>query len=289
MSLAPQQAPSTGLSWDRSPPSGLARSAISHGNDGSSSHSAVNVPHNERLLSALGGGLAVVWGLSHHSVGGKLAAALGSALIYRGVSGHCHVYEALGIDRAHDHSALAHGGHARVDEPVALTGRARAARSFDVLRSVTVQRSAEAVFRAWRDPETFAQAMSHFASHTTLDAGRTRWTLEDPIGGEHSWVTEIVAEQPGKLIRWQTVQSAPLVKNLTLELRPAPGNRGTEMTLHLRLEPPRGVLGSALVKLFGKAPAWIIDRALFNVKSLLEAGELPSLKNNSSARSSART
>lgn len=143
----------------------------------------------------------------------------------RGVSGHCHVYQALGINRAGD------------DAPSALTGRQRDARSFEVLRTVTMQRSPDAVFRAWRQAETFARAMNHFASHTTLDSEHTRWTLTDPIGGEHSWVTEVVIDEAKKTLRWQTVETAPLVKNLTLELRPAPGNRGTEMTLHLRLDP----------------------------------------------------
>jgi len=278
MSLTPLESRSTPPSRAQSPRTGLARESKASPHDAGLAHSPVNVHSNERLISALAGGLAVAVGLSSRSLTGKLAAVVGSGLIYRGVSGHCHVYQALGIDRAQ-------GGA----EPSSLTGRERAARSLDILRSVTVQRSPEAVFRAWRQPETFAQALSHFASHTQLEGGRTQWTLKDPIGGEHSWVTEVVAEEPGKLIRWETVDSAPSVKNLTLELRPAPGNRGTEMTLHMRLEPPTGVLGALLVKLFGKTPTWVIDRALGNVKALLEAGELPSLKNNPAARASART
>jgi len=236
----------------------------------------VNVGSNERLASAMAGGLAVLWGISQRGATGTLAIALGSALVHRGVSGHCQLYGALGVDRAHSNG-----------EPYALTGHERAARDIDVLRSVTVQRTPHDVFRAWRRPETFAQAMAHFASHTSLEGERTRWTLHDPLGREHSWVTQIVDEQPGKRIRWQTVESAPLVKNLTLELRPAPGDRGTEMTLHLRLVPPSGPLGALLTKLFGKTPAWVLDRALGNVKSLLEAGEMPSLKNNPAARASA--
>lgn len=271
MSLSPLPYPEHIRS--RPPPSGRARSSITRPDQPAPSHLPVNVRSSERLVSALAGGFAIAWGLSRPGPGAKVAAALGSGLVFRGVSGHCHVYEALGIDRAPQVSAL--------------TGRARAPHHVDVLRTVTVLRSADAVFRAWRQPETFARAMRHFASHTSLGSGRTRWTLVDPIGREHSWVTEIVAEEPGKTLRWQTEASAPLLKNLTLELRPAPGNRGTEMTLHLRIEPPAGALGRALMKLVGKAPALVVERALGNVKSLLEAGEVPSLENNPSARTSA--
>jgi len=230
---------------------------------------------NERVISALAGGLAVAWGLSRRGPGARVAAALGSGLVFRGVSGHCHVYQALGIDRAHEPEASSPRAHGLAPHHV------------DVLRTLTVQRSPDAVFRFWRQPETFAQAMSHFATHTSLDGGRTRWTVVDPLGREHSWVTEIVAEEPGKALRWQTVANAPLIKNLTLEIRPAPANRGTDMTMHLRLEPPAGAFGRALTKLLGKVPAVIVERALGNAKSLLEAGEVPSLKNNPSARASA--
>jgi uncharacterized membrane protein len=268
MSLAPSPLHSMVPSRDRSSRGGLAPRPTTNRQTAASSHASVNVRSSERIVSTLAGGLAVGWGLSKQGPAGKLIAALGSALVYRGVSGHCHVYQALGVDSEHG---------------------TQHAPKIDVLRSVTAQRSAQDVFRAWRRPETFAQVLGHFASHTSLEGGRTQWTLHDPMGREHSWVTEVVAEEPNKMIRWQTVDGAPLLKSLTLQLHPAPGDRGTEMRLHLRLEPPSGVLGSVLGKLFGKAPAWVIDRALRNMKSLLEAGEVPSLKNNPAARASART
>jgi uncharacterized membrane protein len=243
------------------------------------SHRSVNVASKERLASALAGGFAVVWGLSHRSWTGKLTAALGSGLIYRGVSGHCHLYQALGIDRSH----TGEGTRALA------TGRERAERHYDILRSQTVQRSPDAVYRAWRQSETFAQAMSHFASLTALDDRRTRWAVKDPLGHEHSWVTSLVVDEPGELLRWVTEKDAPLVKSLTLQLTPAAAGRGTEMTLHLRIERPAGALGRLLTKLFGSVPNLVVERALRNVKSLLEAGELPSLTNNPAARASAAT
>jgi uncharacterized membrane protein len=256
----------------------LGPASTSRADPRSSSHAAVNVRSDERLVSALAGGFAVAWGLSHGATSGKLVALLGSALVYRGVSGHCHVYQGLGIDRVH--------GTERSSE--AARPRGLLATSHDMLRTVTVQRSADEVYRAWRDPETFARAMGHFASHTTRDATRTRWTLRDSLGHEHGWDAVLVVEEPGKRLQWQSVEDAPLLKNLTLSLRPAPGDRGTEMTLHLRLSPASGVLGGLLQKLLGRSPAWVLERALGNVKALLEAGEIPSLEHNPSARISAQ-
>src|SRR5687767_10920672 len=60
--------------------------------------SHANVGSTERTVSAAVGALLAVAGLSRRSVGGLALAALGGGLIYRGVSGHCPVYRAAGID-----------------------------------------------------------------------------------------------------------------------------------------------------------------------------------------------
>ncbi|MDB4991698.1 MAG: hypothetical protein JWN04_6876 [Myxococcaceae bacterium] len=237
-----------------------------------------NVRPRERVASALAGGVALTWGLAHRTWSAKAAALLGSGLVYRGVTGHCPMYHALGVASTGEAGAVA----------ALPSGRERAARSYNILRSVTVQKTAEQVYQAWHEPETFALVMSHFASLTSLPDQRTRWTLHDPLGGVHAWETSIVRDEPNKLVRWETDEHSELVKSLTLELAPAPGGRGTEMMLHLRLERPSGALGALLGKLLGKVPALVVERALGNAKCLLEAGELPSLKNNPAARRSAR-
>jgi hypothetical protein len=60
---------------------------------------SININKQERQLS-LAMGLALVGlGLgSGFKLRGLLMAAVGGAMAYRGATGHCHVYEALGID-----------------------------------------------------------------------------------------------------------------------------------------------------------------------------------------------
>lgn len=56
---------------------------------------SVNVGESERLLSMFGAGALVACGLMR----GNIAfLALGGALAYRGFTGQCHVYQALGMD-----------------------------------------------------------------------------------------------------------------------------------------------------------------------------------------------
>lgn len=239
--------------------------------------SRVNVHELERLASVLGGGLAVAWGLSRGSLTGKAAALVGGGLVYRGVTGHCQVYEALGVSSVEPREAGRLAPAAGRQNP----------RKYDVLRKVTVQKPAAEVYRAWKQPEMLARVMSHFAELHLTDEGRTRWAIRDPLGFTHSWETEVVEDEPNRVIRFGTTDAAPLFKTGTLTLGDAPGDRGTEVCLHLRLERPAGALGELLAKLLGPVPSWVVERALKNFKSLMEAGELPSIEKNPAARGSA--
>jgi uncharacterized membrane protein len=65
--------------------------------------SAVNVANAERWASTLGGVALTAYAikqLKDRSPAGAMLAAAGTALIYRGATGYCAVYEAAGIDRS---------------------------------------------------------------------------------------------------------------------------------------------------------------------------------------------
>src|SRR4051812_20169319 len=62
--------------------------------------SATNVSDTERLASVIGGGLLALLGLTRGSAAGLGLAALGAGLCKRGVTGHCEVYGALGLNTA---------------------------------------------------------------------------------------------------------------------------------------------------------------------------------------------
>jgi len=59
-----------------------------------------NVGTTERLFSLLSGGVLAAYGLSRRNTSGLLLAGVGAALVYRGASGHCDVYQALRLSSA---------------------------------------------------------------------------------------------------------------------------------------------------------------------------------------------
>lgn len=63
----------------------------------------VNVGKKERWAFALGGAALAALALRKRSKGSLGLAALGAPLLWRGATGHCPVYQRLGIDRTQDH------------------------------------------------------------------------------------------------------------------------------------------------------------------------------------------
>lgn len=58
----------------------------------------VNVGPSERAASTIGGALLAGLGLGQGGLLGLGLAAAGAALVYRGYSGHCSAYSAMGVN-----------------------------------------------------------------------------------------------------------------------------------------------------------------------------------------------
>src|SRR3954453_4790327 len=59
-----------------------------------------NVGEIERWISLMAGGAMAIYGLSRQSLGGAALALVGGSFVYRGVTGYCGAYQALGINTA---------------------------------------------------------------------------------------------------------------------------------------------------------------------------------------------
>ncbi|HWB11011.1 MAG TPA: DUF2892 domain-containing protein [Pirellulales bacterium] len=59
---------------------------------------SINMSETERTLSIVGGAALALYGVSRMPKGAMILLAGGLYAVYRGVKGHCDVYEQLGID-----------------------------------------------------------------------------------------------------------------------------------------------------------------------------------------------
>ncbi|HET8636923.1 MAG TPA: YgaP-like transmembrane domain [Acidobacteriaceae bacterium] len=232
--------------------------------------SGVNVSEAERAPSAALGGMLLMLGLGRwRSLSGVTLALAGGELLYRGITGHCHFYQALGISTA-NRRALSRGG-LQAGAP-------------EVERAITIGKSPKELYRLWREPRTLSQIMGHFAEITMAGENRQRWKAHTPLGQSIEWDARIVEDRPGEFLRWESLAGAKVPNHGCVRFRPAPGNRGTEVMLHSRFEPPGGAAGDWMAKQLGFVPRMLAAKALQRFKSLAETGEMPTLAHNPSAR-----
>ncbi len=225
----------------------------------------INVNPTERTISALAGGALLIQGFFRRSFAGPVLAA---PLLYRGISGHSFLYQALGINTT-DANQQSSNNDAVVE------------------RSITIGKSAEELYRLWSNPDILAQVMGDFAT-VTSNGDLWHWQIQTPFGQQQlEWETRIVQSLPGQMLRWQSNEDAPISNEGTLRFQPAPDNRGTETTLLIRFDPPGGPLGNQVMKRLDIVPRGLAEKILRRFKSLVETGEIPTLVANSAARKDA--
>lgn len=251
---------------------GVTRSSVSQGNAGGSTN--MNVGETERWVSTIGGGALAVYGITRLVQGNWLGAVLGlvgGSLVYRGTTGYCQMYGALGISTAEETN------NPNVSVP--------AHRGIKVEKSVTVNKSPEELYRFWRNFENLPRFMDHLESVRVENEGRSHWVAKAPAGTTVEWDAEIYNEKENELIAWRSLEGADVDNAGSVRFEPAPEGRGTIVRVSLKYDPPGGLLGSTFAKLFGEEPSQQIEEDLRRFKQVMEAGEAPTTEGQSSGRS----
>ncbi|AGY58791.1 SRPBCC family protein [Gloeobacter kilaueensis] len=211
-----------------------------------------NVGEGERWVSLGSGAVLTLYGLSRGNFGGFLLALLGGGLIYRGASGNCQLYRALGVSTASGASS----------QPVT------------VQHAVTINKPVEKVYRFWRDFENLPRFMQHLESVKVYDQERSHWIAKAPAGGKVEWDAEIIDEQENERIAWRSIAPADIDNSGVVRFAPAPEGRGTTVSVELTYAPPAGKVGAALLKLTGEEPDNQVKEDLRLFKQVMEAGEI---------------
>ena len=242
----------------------------------------VNVGRVERWLSMVAGGALAAYGLKRRSTPGGAAALAGAALLYRGATGHCNVYGALGINRANGH-AHGHGTGEIADRGSDTRRRLGGARGIHVEESLTINRPIAEVYRFWRNFENLPQFMRHLESVAMREAGISHWVARGPAGMKAEWDARIINEIDNKLIAWQSLEGSTIATAGSVNFDET--EHGTRVRVHLQYSPPGGKLGAAVAWLFGEEPHLQIREDLRRFKALLETGEIPTVAGQPSGRS----
>lgn len=170
------------------------------------------------------------------------------------------------------------------EHPKALSQAPPKGNSIYVYKAVTVNKPREELYQFWRNFENFPRFMRHLQSVKALDEKLSRWEAHAPLGGTVSWDAEMTADIPNQRIAWRAVDGSTIPNAGSVDFRPAPGGRGTEVRVELSYNPPGGALGATLANLLGEEPEYQVQEDLRHFKQFMETGEIPTTEGQPTGR-----
>jgi uncharacterized membrane protein len=212
-----------------------------------------NVDPVERVMSVAAGAALTLFGLRRFSLLRLGVAALGAKLVQRGISGHCPVYERLGVTTA--------------------TGSGEGVRGnlgTKVERSIVVYAPPDKVYRFWRHFENLPRFMDNLEEVQVQDSTRSRWIARGPGGVKVEWDAEVINEVPDQLIAWRST-GGNVGHAGSVHFEPGPGGRGTIVRVSMQYDPPGGSAGHAVASLLGGDAGTRIEQDLQNFKRMIES------------------
>jgi uncharacterized membrane protein len=139
--------------------------------------------------------------------------------------------------------------------------------------SITILRTPQEVYAAWRDLQHLPRFMSHL--ETVSEQGNTvHLRARLPAGLHLEWDASISQDVPNEKIAWASLPGAQLSNRGVVSFSPAPGDRGTQVHLFLNYEPIGGAIGHAFMKLFEGLTLEKLRADLRRFKQILELGYL---------------
>ncbi len=213
-----------------------------------------NVSQFERIATIVVGGFLVYNALKkiHKKPLQSLSrAAAGTALLYRGATGYCPVYEKLEIDGNKTESV-----NTRV--------------------SFIVNKPRMEVYQFWRNLENLPLFLKHIEKVEEYDSTRSHWEARIPHGNPLAlkWDAEIVKDEPGELLSWQSLPGSTIHNAGKVEFHDALGKQGTEIKVMITYRPPAGNIGTGVARLLNPVFAKIVHDDIMNFKNFVDAGTI---------------
>lgn len=233
---------------------------------------AKNVNDPERIVSTVAGGALIVLGVKQGGLLGAALSVLGGGLLHRGTTGHCYVYDAVGVNTKDPSKTTVFG-----KVPSVLSGTVR------VKKATTVNRSPAEVYQYWRNFENLPNFMQHLESVTRIDENRSHWKAKAPLGAFVEWDAELTSDVESQRIGWASIEGSDIPNSGTVEFRPTI-DRGTEVIVTLIYEAPGGKIGEWAAWALGEEPGLQVAEDLRRFRSIMETGAIITTEGQPSGR-----
>jgi len=175
----------------------------------------------------------------------------GGVLVYRGLSGICPVYTALG-------RSTYKGAH-----------------EVKVETTMSINKPVHEVYQFWRKLDNLPLFMKHLESVQVHDDKKSSWHARIPGGiGTINWDAEIVNEEENRLLEWTSLEGAN-IENHGHVTFVSTGDGTTELLVKIRYKAPLGMAGELISKLFTPVFTAMIKKDIAGFKQYIETGQLP--------------
>ncbi|HWB93156.1 MAG TPA: SRPBCC family protein [Puia sp.] len=211
-----------------------------------SSGRSVNVSDEGRVISAVAGSLLLYFVAKRHKFESFLLLG-GSYLLYRAISGHCPVSDAIKNSR---------------HEPASGS-------NVNIRTHVIVNKPRSEVYAFWRRLENWPLFMRHLENVDELDNTTSAWRLKLPGMGEVRWEARIVKEEKDNELSWHSVPDAPIESTAKINFSDTPAG-ATRIDVMLSYRAPAGAIGERLSRLLTPAFREKVDDDIRNFKHYFE-------------------
>jgi uncharacterized membrane protein len=100
-----------------------------------------------------------------------------------------------------------------------------------VSRSVTIDRPREELYAFWRNFNNLPLFMRNIHSVAVSDSARSHWVVSAPAGETVEWNSEVIADDPNRLIAWRSLAGAGVCNSGRVEFRDSADRSGTGVTV----------------------------------------------------------
>jgi uncharacterized membrane protein len=137
-----------------------------------------------------------------------------------------------------------------------------------VTKSVILKGDVGKIYKLWANFENFPHFMQNIKSVTKMGDKWSHWVMEGPLGARIEWDAETTRMEPNKRIAWNSKDNSTLKTSGQVTFNQL-SNHETEVTVMLHYDPPAGLAGEVVAKLFDN-PERKLEEDLENFKAYAE-------------------
>ncbi|MEX0609849.1 MAG: SRPBCC family protein [Balneolaceae bacterium] len=205
-----------------------------------------NIGTKERVVSIIAGSSLLLDMLADRDRS-FLKTLTGGYLLYRGVSGHCVINQALGITDA-------------------------SSKDIHINTSIIVDKPRSEVYDFWRNLENLPKIMKHIEKVEAIDEETSNWEANMPGGvGKISWKSKITEDVPNEHISWRSLPDST-IENVG-DVRFKDVGKETKIKVDISYRAPLGTLGKRVAKVLNPALEGMVKDDIRNFRKVIETRE----------------